>query len=124
LLNLFVLVVFILLASSSTSAVSDGGIIVQRNVTNNTGSGYGLLLDVDPPNGGGTAAPRWGITSSLSPTATNNTTPDEWMVTAKTIASIQNAGSTAPTYGGASPAGNGNMIIDSNGDIWIYVYGA
>jgi hypothetical protein len=113
---------FILLASSSTSTAADGGIIVQRNVTNNTGSGYGLLLDVNPPNGGGTAAPRWGITSSLSPTATNDTTPDEWMVTAKTIASPQNANSTAPIYGGASPAGNGNMIIDSAGDIWIYVY--
>jgi len=115
---------FILLASSSTSTAADGGIIVQRTVTNNTGSGYGLLLDVDPPGGGGTPAPRWGVTSSLSPTATNDTTPDEWMVTAKTVGSVQNASSTAPTYGGASPAGNGNMVIDNNGDIWIYVYGA
>jgi hypothetical protein len=46
------------------------------------------------------------------------------MVTAKTVGSVQNASSTAPTYGGASPAGNGNMVIDNNGDIWIYVYGA
>ncbi len=32
------------------------------------------------------------------------------------------AKASAPTYGGATAAGNGNMIIDSNGDIWIYVF--
>jgi hypothetical protein len=44
------------------------------------------------------------------------------MVTAKTVGTPQTAGSTAPTYGGATATGNGNMIIDSNGDIWIYVF--
>lgn len=109
---------FILLASSSTSVASDGGIIVQNTVTNNTGSGYGFILD----GAGGITAPRWGVTSSLAPTAVNTTTPDEYMVTAKTVASVQTAGSTAPTYGGAAATGNGNMVIDSAGDIWIYVF--
>jgi len=109
---------FILLASSSTTVASDGGIIVQNTVTNNTGSGYGFILD----GAGGITAPRWGVTSSLTPTANNSTTPDEYMVTAKTVGTPQTAGSTAPTYGGAAATGNGNMVIDSAGDIWIYVY--
>lgn len=109
---------FILLASSSTTVASDGGIIVQNTVANNTGSGYGFILD----GAGGITAPRWGVTSSLKPTATNDTTPDEYMVTAKTVGSLQTAGSTAPTYGGAAATGNGNMVIDSAGDIWIYVF--
>jgi hypothetical protein len=107
---------FIVLSSGST-AKNDGGIIIQSSTSPAaTGSGYGFLLDGSPD------APRWGVTSSLSPTANNTTTPDEWMVTAKTVGSPQTAGSTAPTYGGATTAGNGNMIIDSNGDIWIYVF--
>jgi hypothetical protein len=109
---------FILLASSSTTVASDGGIIVQNTVANNTGSGYGFILD----GAGGITAPRWGVTSSLKPTATNDTTPDEYMVTAKTVGSLQTAGSTAPTYGGQAATGNGNMVIDSAGDIWIYVF--
>jgi hypothetical protein len=113
--NLLVSDKFILLSSGSTSK-NDGGIIVQSARTNTTGSGYGLFLDGTP------AAPRWGVTSSLSQFAQNAETPDEWMVTAKTVGSPQTAGSTAPTYGGATAAGNGNMVIDSNGDIWIYVF--
>jgi hypothetical protein len=109
---------FIVLSSGSTTK-NDGGIIIQSSATPaNTGSGYGFILDGSP------VAPRWGVTSSLSPTATDNTTPDEYMVTAKTVAGTYTAGSTAPTYGGATVTGNGNMVIDSNGDIWIYVYGA
>lgn len=107
---------FIVLSSGSTTK-NDGGIIIQSSATPaNTGSGYGFILDGSPD------APRWGVTSSLSPTANNATTPDEYMVTAKTVAGIYTAGSTAPTYGGAAAAGNGNMIIDGNGDIWIYVF--
>ena len=107
---------FIVLSSGSTTK-NDGGIIIQSSATPaNTGSGYGFILDGSPD------APRWGVTSSLSPTANNATTPDEYMVTAKTVGSPQTAGSTAPTYGGATATGNGNMVIDSNGDIWIYVF--
>lgn len=107
---------FIVLSSGS-AAKNDGGLIIQSSTTPaNTGSGYGFILDGSP------AAPRWGVTSSLSPTANNDTTPDEYMVTAKTVAGTYTAGSTAPTYGGAATTGNGNMVIDSNGDIWIYVY--
>jgi hypothetical protein len=107
---------FIVLSSGS-AAKNDGGLIIQSSTSPaNTGSGYGFILDGTPD------APRWGVTSSLSPTATNATTPDEYMVTAKTVAGTYTAGSTAPTYGGANAAGNGNMIIDGNGDIWIYVF--
>jgi hypothetical protein len=107
---------FIVLSSGSTTK-NDGGIIIQSSTSPAaTGSGYGFILDGSPD------APRWGVTSSLSPTATNATTPDEYMVTAKTVAGTYTAGSTAPTYGGAAAAGNGNMIIDGNGDIWIYVF--
>jgi hypothetical protein len=107
---------FIVLSSGS-SAKNDGGIIIQSSTSPaNTGSGFGFILDGSP------AAPRWGVTSSLSPTANNATTPDEYMVTAKTVGIPQTAGSTAPTYGGATATGNGNMVIDSNGDIWIYVF--
>jgi hypothetical protein len=113
--NLLVSDKFILLSSGSTSK-NDGGIIIQSARTGTTGSGYGLFLDGTP------AAPRWGVTSSLSQYAQNAETPDEWMVTAKTVGTPQTAGSTAPTYGGATVAGNGNMVIDSNGDIWIYVF--
>ena len=113
--NLLVSDKFILLSSGSTSK-NDGGIIIQSARTGTTGSGYGLFLDGTP------AAPRWGVTSSLSQYAQNAETPDEWMVTAKTVGTVQTAGSTAPTYGGATASGNGNMIIDSNGDIWIYVF--
>jgi len=107
---------FIVLSSGSTTK-NDGGIIIQSSATPaNTGSGYGFILDGTP------TAPRWGVTSSLSPTATNATTPDEYMVSAKTVGAPQTADSIAPTYGGATVTGNGNMVIDSNGDIWIYVF--
>jgi hypothetical protein len=107
---------FIVLSSGSTTK-NDGGIIIQSSTSPAaTGSGYGFMLDGSP------TAPRWGVTSSLSPTATNATTPDEYMVSAKTVGTPQTAGSTAPTYGGAAATGNGNMVIDSNGDIWIYVF--
>jgi len=107
---------FIVLSSGSTTK-NDGGLIIQSSATPaNTGSGYGFILDGSPD------APRWGVTSSLSPTATNATTPDEYMVSAKTVGAPYTAGSTAPTYGGAAATGNGNMVIDSNGDIWIYVF--
>jgi hypothetical protein len=109
---------FIVLSSGSR-AKNDGGIIIQSStgsVASPTGSGYGFILDGSP------VAPRWGVTSSLSPTATDLTTPDEYMVTVKTVSGVQTAGSTAPTYGGGTATGNGNMVIDSIGDIWIYVY--
>lgn len=107
---------FIVLSSGS-STKNDGGIIIQSSTSPaSTGSGFGFMLDGSP------TAPRWGVTSSLSPTATNATTPDEYMVSAKTVGTPQTAGSTAPTYGGAAATGNGNMVIDSNGDIWIYVF--
>ena len=107
---------FIVLSSGS-STKNDGGIIIQSStLPAATGSGFGFILDGTP------AAPRWGVTSSLSPTATNATTPDEYMVTVKTVSGVQTAGSTAPTYGGGTATGNGNMVIDSSGDIWIYVF--
>jgi len=109
---------FIVLSSGSRTK-NDGGIIIQSStgsIASPTGSGYGFILDGD------IAAPRWGVTSSLSPTANDTTTPDEYMVTAKTVGGTQTAGSTAPTYGGAAATGNGNMVIDSAGDIWIYVF--
>jgi hypothetical protein len=107
---------FIVLSSGSTSK-NDGGIIIQSSATPaNTGSGYGFILDGSP------AAPRWGVTSSLSPTANDLTTPDEYMVTAKIVSTIQNAGSSAPTYGGNTASGSGNMVVDGAGDIWIYVF--
>jgi hypothetical protein len=104
---------FIVLSSGSTTK-NDGGIIIQSSATPaNTGSGYGFLLDGSPD------APRWGVTSSLSPTANNATTPDEYMVSAKK-ASGAPSNSTPPTYGG-SASGYGNIYIDSvTGDIWIY----
>jgi hypothetical protein len=106
---------FIVLSSGSTSK-NDGGIIIQSSTSPAaTGSGYGFILDGTP------GSPRWGVTSSLSPIANNDTTPDEYMVTAKTVSGVQTPGSTAPTYGGATATGNGNMIIDGAGDIWIYV---
>jgi hypothetical protein len=106
---------FIVLSSGSTTK-NDGGIIIQSSTSPaSTGSGYGFILDGTPD------APRWGVTSSLSPTANNTTTPDEYMVTAKTVSGVQTPGSAAPTYGGATATGNGNMVIDSAGDIWIYV---
>jgi len=111
---------FILLASSSTTVASDGGIIVQNTVANNTGSGYGFIMDGASLTAVGTPTPRWGVTSSLSPTAANTTTPDEYMVTVKTTTGTQTAASTAPTYGG-SAKGYGNIYIDeATGDIWIY----
>ena len=107
---------FIILSSGSTTK-NDGGIIIQSSTSPAaTGSGFGFMLDGSPD------APRWGVTSSLSPTANNATTPDEYMVTAKTVGGTQTAVSTAPTYGGATATGNGNMVIDGNGDIWIYVF--
>jgi hypothetical protein len=104
---------FIVLSSGSTTK-NDGGIIIQSSTSPAaTGSGFGFILDGTPD------APRWGVTSSLSPTANNLTTPDEYMVTAKIVAGTYTANSTAPTYGG-SVSGSGNMVVDGNGDIWIY----
>jgi hypothetical protein len=101
---------FILLSSGSTGN-NDGGIIIQNDKINGTGSGYGFILDGSPQS------PRWGVTSSLRPTANDDTTPDEYMVSAK---KASGAPSSAPTYGG-SASGYGNIYIDSaNGDIWIY----
>jgi len=102
---------FILLSSGSTTK-NDGGIIVQSSaLPSNTGSGYGFILDGSPD------APRWGVTSSLSPTSNNATTPDEYMVTAK---KASGAPASFPTYGGTA-SGYGNIYIDSaTGDIWIY----
>jgi hypothetical protein len=120
--NILVADKFIVLSSGSNNN-NDGGIIVQNAVTNTTGSGYGLFLEGQGFTGAlGTPTPRWGVTSSISQFAQNAASPDEYMVTAKTVASAQSANSAAPTYGGASNVGNGNMVIDSAGDIWIYVY--
>jgi hypothetical protein len=104
---------FIVLSSGSNTK-NDGGIIVQSSATPaGTGSGYGFLLDGD------ITSPRWGVTSSLSPTATNNTTPDEYVVSAKKAPGAP-SNVTGPTYGG-TVSGYGNIYIDQNtGDIWIY----
>jgi hypothetical protein len=106
---------FIVLSSGSR-AKNDGGIIIQSStgsVASPTGSGYGFILDGSPD------APRWGVTSSLSPTATDATTPDEYMVTAKKASGAPSQ-AVAPTYGGTA-SGYGNIYIDSaTGDIWIY----
>jgi hypothetical protein len=105
---------FIILSSGSTNN-NDGGIIIQNAITSGTGSGYGFILD----GAQGITAPRWGVTSSLRPTANDLTTPDEYMVSAKRVAGAP-SNSTPPTYGG-STKGYGNIHIDeTTGDIWIY----
>lgn len=106
--NLLVEDKFVLLASGSTSN-TDGGIIVQNN---GAGSGFGYFLD-------DVTTPRWGFTSSLAHGATS-ATADEYAVSAKSAAGTWTAGSPAPTYGG-SAQGYGNIVVDANGDIWMYV---
>ena len=108
--NLFVADQFILLGSGSI-ANKDGGIIVQSAA--GAEKGFAYFLD-------DTTNPRWAFSSSV---AANSTTvsPDEYVVSAKSVAGTWTAASTAPTYGGTA-AGYGNIVIDTNGagDIWIY----
>jgi len=106
---------FIVLSSGSNTR-NDGGIIVQSStLPAATGSGFGFILD----GAQNITAPRWGVTSSLSPTANDLTTPDEYMVSAKRASGAPSQ-AVAPTYGG-STKGYGNIYIDDvTGDIWIY----
>ncbi len=108
--NLIVTDQFVLLGSGSV-ANKDGGIIIQSSAGDNTGFAY--FLD-------NTTNPRWAFSSSV---AANSTTvsPDEYVVSAKSVAGTWTAASAAPTYGGTT-AGYGNIVIDANGggDIWIY----
>ena len=106
--NLLVEDKFILVASGSTTN-TDGGLIVQNN---DNGSGFAYFLDNDP------TSPRWGFTSSLAHGA-STATADEYAVSAKLDAGTWTAGSPAPTYGGTT-AGYGNIVVDNNGDIWMY----
>lgn len=107
--NLLVADQFILLGSGSV-ANKDGGIIVQSAAA--AGSGFAYFLD-------DTTNPRWAFSSSVASTATS-VTPDEYVVSAKSVGGTWTAASAAPTYGG-STAGYGNMVVDGNQDIWIYV---
>ncbi len=109
--NLLVADKFILLASGS-SAKTDGGIIIQSSAA---GSGYALFLEGD------ITTPRWGFTSSLAADTVGGAgvTPDEYAVTAKSSSTAWAANGAAPTYGG-SAQGYGNMVVDSDGNIWIY----
>lgn len=108
--NLLVEDKFILLASGSTT--TDGGIIVQNNTN---GSGYALFLE------GNISTPRWGFTSSLAVDTAGGAgiVPDEYAVSAKSSSGAWTAGSPAPTYGGSAD-GYGNIVVDVNGDIWMY----
>jgi hypothetical protein len=100
--------------SGKTDVPLDSGIIVvtASGSIPPSASGYALYLD-------SLTSPRWALSSSVNLSA-SGITPDEYLVSVKTIGSTQSPSSPAPTYGGSS-YGGGNMIIDNNNDIWIYV---
>jgi hypothetical protein len=106
--NLLVEDKFILVASGSTTN-TDGGLIVQNNAA---GSGFAYFLD-------SVTTPRWGFATGVAHNTTD-ATPDEYAVSAKSTGSVWTAASDAPTYGGTNQ-GYGNIMIDTNSDIWIYV---
>jgi hypothetical protein len=98
--NLNVADKFILLSSGSTSA-NDGGIIIQSAVG---GTGFAFLYDQGQA--------RWAYTGSLSATATT-AAPDAF---ASMVIDINVAESTDK----AVYQKNGNIKIETNGDIFIY----
>lgn len=104
--NLTVKDQFVFIASGSTQATNEGGIIVS-NASNQTGSA--IFYD-------GTDT-RWGLAPAVGATDTG-ATANSYIVSV--------SGSSAdptgnPTYGG-SALGYGNMSINTtSGDIWIYV---
>jgi hypothetical protein len=100
--------------SAKTDVPLDSGIIVvtASGSTPPSASGYALYLD-------SLTSPRWALSSSVN-LSSSGITPDEYLVSVKTTGSILSSSAPAPTYGGSS-YGGGNMIIDNNNDIWIYV---
>lgn len=108
--NLLVADKYILLASGSTSN-TNGGIIIQNNTN---GSGFAYFLDANP------TAPRWGYSSSVASNENTNISAIEYVNSTLITGSTWTATSAAPTYGG-SLKGQGNMVVDGNFDIWIYV---
>lgn len=107
--NLLVSDKFAFLASGSTSAANQGGIIVS-NAANSTGSAF--FYD-------GTNT-RWGLATAVGATDTSATAKD-WVVS---VSSSNAAPTNNPTYGGTT--GLGNMYIDTSltaatdNNIWIY----
>jgi len=100
--------------SAKTDVPIDSGIIVvtASGSTPPSASGYALYLD-------SLTSPRWALSSSVNLSA-SGITPDEYLVSVKTTGSILSSSAPAPTYGGSS-YGGGNIIIDNNNDIWIYI---
>lgn len=97
--NLLVEDKFILLASGSTSS-TDGGIIIQSSAA---GTGFAFLYDAGQA--------RWGYTGSLAHNATT-AAPDAF---AAMVLDLQNGSTDIAAY-----QKNGNIKIDSAGEIYIY----
>ena len=107
--NLLVEDRFILLSSGSTTA-TDGGIIVQSDVTG-TGYAYGYDDTTD----------RWVFQDALAGTATAFGTITAYSTTTEYgTAASKPSDATGPAYGGAT-AGYGNHWVSTDtGEIWIY----
>ena len=92
---------FIRLASGST-AVGDGGIVVQQN-----GPANGEAFAYDA------AKLRWSVTGSFNP-ATESYTPDAFMAT------VVEGAAKDPTAVVAKYTKKGNIFVANNQEIWIY----
>jgi hypothetical protein len=92
---------FIRLASGST-AVGDGGIVVQQN-----GPANGEAFAYDA------AKLRWSVTGSFNP-ATESYTPDAFMAT------VVEGAANDPTAVVAKYTKKGNIFVANNQEIWIY----
>lgn len=92
---------FIRLASGST-AVGDGGIVVQQN-----GPANGEAFAYDA------AKLRWSVTGSFNPT-TESYTPDAFMAT------VVEGAANDPTAVVAKYTKKGNIFVANNQEIWIY----
>lgn len=103
---------FVLIASGSTT-LTDAGIIAQYG----TNVGSAIYLEAGSAGNTGTYG-RWAVAFGVDPTATT-VTQDEFIVTAKTGQTV--GPSAAPTWGGSTSNGAGNMWInDTTGEIFIY----
>jgi hypothetical protein len=103
---------FVLIASGSTT-LTDAGIIAQYAA--NLGSA--IYLEAGSAGSTGTYG-RWAVAYGIDPAATS-VTQDEFIVSAKTGQTVNP--SAAPTWGGSTSNGAGNMWInDTTGDIFIY----
>lgn len=103
---------FVLIASGSTT-LTDAGIIAQYAA----GLGSAIYLEAGSAGSTGTYG-RWAVAYGIDPAATS-VTQDEFIVSAKTGQTVNP--SAAPTWGGSTSNGAGNMWInDTTGDIFIY----